>query len=85
GTDDVRMAVIQLFDQHERVKYWRHGWKQPLALGPRGLRSDGGMQQFDDGGEVTVNEGSRLFFPGALEFEGQHAQASEFARVWRGG
>ncbi|MGV3623406.1 MAG: hypothetical protein ACO1OB_21480 [Archangium sp.] len=85
GTQDVRMAVIQLFDQYERVKYWRHGWKQPIALGPRGLRSDSGMQQFDEGGEATVNEGSRLFFPGALEFEGQHSQVSEFASVWRGG
>lgn len=80
----VRLAVIQLFDQYERVKYWRHGWKQPIALGPRGLRSDG-MQQFDDGGEATVREGSRLFFPGALVFEGQHAQGAEFASVWRGG
>ena len=82
--DAVRMALVQLFDQYERVKYWRHGWKQPLALGPRGVRSDG-MQQFDDGGEATVHEGSRLFFPGELEYEGQHADAQHFATVWRGG
>lgn len=80
----VRVAVIQLIDQHLRVKYFRHGWKQPVALGPRGVRSDG-MQQFDEGGEATVSEGSRLFFPGALEYEGQHAQASAFAEVWHGG
>lgn len=82
--DSVRLAVIQLIDQHERVKYWRHGWKQPVALGSRGLRGDG-MQQFDDGGEATVHEGSRLFFPGALVFEGQHAEGAAFAGVWRGG
>lgn len=80
----VRMALIQLFDEYERVKYWRHGWKQPLALGPRGLRGDG-MQQFDEGGEATVHEGSRLFFPGALSYEGQFSAGAEFSRVWLGG
>lgn len=84
GLDTVKLAVIQLFDQYERVKYWRHGWKQPLSLGPRGLRGDG-MQQFDDGGEATVHEGSRLFFPGALAYEGQQATGEALAAVWRGG
>lgn len=82
--DTVRLAVIQLFDAYERVKYFRHGWKQPLALGPRGLRGDS-MQQFDEGGEATVHEGSRLFFPGALTYEGQHHDAQQFATAWRGG
>jgi LSD1 subclass zinc finger protein len=82
--DTVRLAVIQLFDPYERVKYFRHGWKQPLALGPRGLRGDS-MQQFDEGGEATVHEGSRLFFPGSLAFEGQHHDAPQLATAWRGG
>jgi hypothetical protein len=82
--DSVKLAVIQLFDQYERVKYWRHGWKQPLSLGPRGLRGDS-MQQFDEGGEATVHEGSRLFFPGGLTYEGQHHDAAQLANVWRGG
>lgn len=82
--DSVRLAVVQFLDQHERVKYFRHGWKQPIALGPRGLRGDG-MQQFDEGGEATVHEGSRLFFPGGLVYEGQHPEAQAFASVWRGG
>lgn len=82
--ESVRLAIIQLFDQYERVKYFRHGWKQPIALGPRGLRGDG-MQQFDEGGEATVHEGSRLFFPGGLVYEGQHSEAQAFAAVWRGG
>lgn len=82
--EHVRLAVIQLFDAFERVKYFRAGWKQPVALGPRGLRSDG-MQQFDEGGEATVHEGSRLFFPGPLVFEGQHSEAAALASVWRGG
>ena len=82
--DSVRLAMIQTFDVYERVKYFRHGWKQPLALGPRGVRGDS-MQQFDEGGEATVHEGSRLFFPGELVYEGQHLDAPSFAKVWRGG
>ena len=82
--DSVRLVVIQFLDAFERVKYFRHGWKQPLALGPRGLRGDG-MQQFDEGGEATVHEGSRLFYPGGLSYEGQHHEAQDFATVWRGG
>lgn len=84
GPDAVRLAVVQLFDEYERVKYFRHGWKQPVALGPRGFRGDS-MQQFDEGGEATVHEGARLFFPGALAYEGQHAQAAQLATVWPGG
>lgn len=84
GEDALKLAVIQLFDEYERVKYFRAGWKQPVALGPRGFRGDS-MQQFDEGGEATVHEGARLFFPGALRFEGQHAQAAQLATVWPGG
>ena len=80
----VRVAVIQLFDEWERVKYFRAGWKQPIELGGRGLSGDG-QQQYDEGGDATVHKGSRLFFPGSLELEGQHAQADSLARVWFGG
>ena len=82
--ESVRLCVVQFLDAFERVKYFRHGWKQPLGLGPRGLRGDG-MQQFDEGGEATVHEGSRLFFPGELAYEGQHHEAQAFATAWRGG
>ncbi|MEW5741860.1 MAG: hypothetical protein AB1938_23295 [Myxococcota bacterium] len=82
--ESLRLAVIQLFDEYERVKYFRHGWKQPVALGPRGFRGDS-MQQFDEGGEATVHEGARLFFPGLLQYEGQHAEAAQLATVWPGG
>jgi hypothetical protein len=84
ASESLRLSVIQLFDEYERVKYFRHGWKQPLALGPRGVRGDS-MQQFDEGGEATVHEGARLFFPGLLRYEGQHAQAAHLAGVWPGG
>jgi hypothetical protein len=67
------------------VKHFRGGWKQPLGLGPRGVRDGSGGQQFDEGGEATVNEGSRLFFPGGLAYEGQHGSAESFATVWNGG
>jgi hypothetical protein len=43
------------------------------------------MQQFDEGGEATVHEGARLFFPGALPYDGQRAQAAQLATVWPGG
>lgn len=80
-----RLAVIQLFDAHERVKYFRAGWKQPVGLGARGVRDGSAGQQFDEGGEATVNAGVRLFFPGALAYEGQHGSPESFATVWRGG
>lgn len=76
--------MIQLIDEHHRVKYFRAGWKQPIALGPRGTRGDS-LQQFDEGGEASVNEGSRLFFPGALEYEGQCESAEKFGEAWHGG
>ncbi len=82
--DSVRLSVIQFLDAFERVKYFRHGWKQPVALGPRGVRGDN-QQQFDEGGEATVNEGCRLFFPGELNYEGQHGGAASLSTVWRGG
>ncbi len=84
GPAQVKMAVIQCLDVYGRVKYYRAGWKQPVALGPRGLKSDG-MQQFDEGGEATVNPGARLFFPGPLEYEGEQHLAEYFGQVWSGG
>lgn len=84
GPSEVRMAVIQLLDQHERVKYFRAGFKQPLSLGHRGVKADG-MQQFDEGGEATVHEGHRLFFPGRLAYEGEHSLAPQLAEAWTGG
>jgi hypothetical protein len=80
----VRMAVVQLFDAYHRVKYFRAGWKQPLALADRG-RDEGSMQQFDEGGEATVNPGHRLLFPGAATYEGAHATPARLAEVWPGG
>jgi hypothetical protein len=84
GPEQVRMAVVQLFDAFHRVKYFRAGWKQPLGLADRG-RDQGSMQQFDEGGEATVNPGHRLFFPGAAQYEGQHATPARLAEVWPGG
>jgi hypothetical protein len=84
GPEQVRMVVIQLFDEFERVKYFRAGFKQPLSLGNRGVKADG-MQQFDEGGEATVHEGHRLFFPGRLEYEGQPSMAPQLAEAWTGG
>ena len=82
--EQTSMAVIQLFGQYERVKYFRAGWKQPLSLGNRGVKGDG-MQQFDEGGEATVHEGHRLFFPGGARYEGEHSTAEQLSTVWNGG
>ena len=60
-----------LVDAFERVKYFRAGWKQPLGLSGRGVRDGSAGQQFDEGGEATVADGCRLFFPGGLQYEGQ--------------
>ncbi|MCA9795618.1 MAG: zinc ribbon domain-containing protein [Candidatus Eremiobacteraeota bacterium] len=85
GGQGWRLAVIQLLKTYERVKYFRHGWAQPLSLGPRGLATAEGMQQFDEGGQATVRPGHRLFFPGGLPLQGPAAKAEELAKVWPGG
>jgi hypothetical protein len=84
GVPTARLHLIQLFDRHQRVKYFDHGWKHAVALGPRGVKGDS-QQQFDGGGEATVHAGSRLFFPGAATYEGQHATADALANEWNGG
>lgn len=81
----VRLAVVQLFDRYQRVKYFRAGWKQPLGLAERGVRDGDAGQQFDDGGEATVKDWRRLFFPGGLDYEGQAPRGEDLARVWAGG
>lgn len=80
----VRLAVIQLFERWGRVKYFRAGWNQPIALGPRGGRGDS-MQQFDEGGEATVDEGARLVFTGALSYDGDRPTLEAFGQAWVGG
>ncbi|HEX4621838.1 MAG TPA: hypothetical protein VH208_09765, partial [Myxococcaceae bacterium] len=80
-----RMAVIQLFNEFGSVKYFRSGWKQPLSLGPRGIRDADGIQQFDEGGTTGVRGGGRVFLTGALQYEGQFGQVEQLAGVWPGG
>jgi hypothetical protein len=82
--EKVKLAVVQLFDAYHRVKYFRHGWKQPVALSDRG-RDQGSMQQFDEGGEATVEAGHRLFFPGGARYEGWQATPGRLAEEWPGG
>jgi hypothetical protein len=78
------LTVVQTLDQHGRAKYFRAGFGQPVALGPRGLR-DADVMAFDDGGEATVREGARLFFPGDLPVEGPCNNAPQLAELWPGG
>jgi hypothetical protein len=67
------------------VKYFRAGWKQPILLGARKIDDHGGIQAFDEGGEVTVEAGARLFFPGSLVYEGQPSGPILFSEAWPGG
>lgn len=83
--DALCLAVIQFFHRYHRVKYYRKGWKQAVALGHRGVGSNDSIQQFDEGGEATVSPGCRLFFPGALDYPGSASRGEDLARLWRGG
>lgn len=84
GPEEVRLAVVQLFDAWHRVKYFRAGWKQPIGLADRG-RDEGNLQQFDEGGEATVNPAHRLFFPGGASYEGAPGTPGQLAQAWPGG
>lgn len=84
GRSDVSVLVAHLSDRYQRVKWFRQGWKQPVQVGPRGVKGDG-HQAFDEGGEATVNEGHRLFFTGTLSYDGQPQTAAQLAEVWNGG
>ncbi len=81
----VSLAVIQFLNRTQRIKYFRHLWQQPIVLGSRGIKAEHGMQQFDQGGEVTVGPGGRLFFPGSLEARGAAQTAEQWAELWPGG
>lgn len=83
--EELRLCLIQFFPVHSRIKYYRRGWKQPLALGARGLKETDSLQQFDEGGEATVGPGRRLFFPGAQNFRGQVSTGQALAELWPGG
>ena len=83
--DSLRLCLIQFIPVHARVKYYRRGWKQPVALGARGLRDTDSLQQFDEGGEATVGPGRRLFFPGAQSYRGEVATGQALSEQWPGG
>lgn len=85
GAPNATVLVVHLSDRYRRVKWFRQTWKQPLQLGPRGVRTEGSHQAFDEGGEATVEEGSRLFFPGTLELAGHPSTAEQLAAEWPGG
>lgn len=80
AVDCAHLLVVQIFDQWERVKYFRGGWAHPIYLGARGERG-GGIQAFDGGGEVTVEAGARLFFPGSLIQWGEPTRLEDFSRT----
>ena len=84
-SDGLRCLVAHLSDEHRRVKYFTRGWKAGAMLGARGLRPDHEQQQFDEGGELTLHDHERVFFPGMLDYEGEIAKAEDLAGRWFGG
>lgn len=84
GSAGVPLLVAHLSDRYQRVKWFRQTWKQPVQVGPRGVKGDG-HQAFDEGGEATVHDFHRLFFPGTLASEGQPQTAEQLAEGWPGG
>ena len=83
--DQVRMAVIQLFEGTGAVRFFRGGWDKPVSLGARGAHGDE-MQQFDEGGHVWPKNGSRVFFPGALRTDPRNGEnTGALAEAWSGG
>ncbi len=81
----LQMLVMHLSDEHQRIKFFARGWKAPITLGGRGLKPEHEQQQFDEGGECTVHQHARLFFPGALAYEGNVIKAQDFSERWYGG
>jgi hypothetical protein len=80
-----RLLVLQLFPRWGRAKWFRSGWHQPLCLGPRGFNEPASAQMFDEGGEASVYERSRLLFTGSLPLEGPAALGADLAQHWSGG
>lgn len=81
-----RLLVVQLLDRYRRVKYYRYGQPQPQYLAPRGVGS-GSIMAFDEGGEVTLEPGSRLLFlpPHPEMFEDEPLTLADLAANWPGG
>lgn len=79
------LLVLQLFPRWGRAKWFRAGWQQPLCLGPRGFRDAASAQFFDGGGEASVYDRSRLYFPGALPIKEHAPGGAELAQRWVGG
>jgi hypothetical protein len=82
--EQLRMVVVLLKDKHERLYYFRSGFRQPIALDER-QRSSVSLQAFDEGGEATVQKGARLWFTGQLEYADEPSNAKDLAARWPGG
>lgn len=80
-----RFLVLLLLNEYGRTKWYRQGWKQPLGVGPRGLSDPPSAQNFDEGGEASVDEGARQFFPGTLAFFKTPQKVEDLAHCWQGG
>jgi hypothetical protein len=80
-----RLAVIQLLDCYGRVKYFRSGMPHPIYLAPRGHgQNASSIMAYDEGGEVTLDKGSRLLFLGR-QLGAQALNLPSLAEHWPGG
>jgi len=79
-----RLVVIQCFDRYRRIKYHRVHNPHPVYLAPRQGQQSSNIMAYDEGGEVTLDPGSRLLFPGC-PVAGQPLTMNDLAAVWPGG
>lgn len=85
ATEGLSVLVAHLSDEHRRLKYFTKGWKAGAMIGARSIKSNGGQQQFDEGGELSLGDNERILFPGELPYEGQVLRAEDLSERWYGG
>lgn len=79
-----RLVLIQCFDRYRRIKYYRLSQPHPIFLAPRQGQHGSNIMAYDEGGEVTLDPGARLWFPGC-PLSGQPLSVNELAEIWPGG
>ena len=79
-----RLVLIQCFDRYRRAKYYRTGQPHPIFLAARQGQHGSNIMAYDEGGEVTLESGSRLLFLSS-GMSGQPLSMNDLAGVWPGG
>lgn len=79
-----RLVIIQCFDRYRRIKYYRVHNPHPVFLAARQGQQGSNIMAYDEGGEVSLDPGTRLLFPGC-PVAGQPLSMNDLAGVWPGG